>query len=124
MRRSLLLLLPVTLVSVTFVPLVASPAAAHHISFQAASFMAECDYSHAKYDDPIVYPSQPMASHSHDFFANRTTNAYSTYRTLQAGTTTCSDPQDLSGYWVPSLYKNGAKVNPTSVNAYYSLNNK
>jgi hypothetical protein len=82
-------------------------------------------YSHSAGDDPIVRFAQPGASHSHDFFGNVSTNAFSTLNSLKLGGTSCADqPQDKSGYWMPSLYKNGVKVQPVSVNAYYTLGGK
>ena len=46
-------------------------------------------------------------------------NAATTVTSLAAGGTTCVNPDDLSGYWVPSLTVNGAAVQPTFANVYY-----
>src|SRR5207302_6794130 len=35
-------------------------------AFSGGGFIVLCDYSHTLSDDPIVYPQQPGASHSHD----------------------------------------------------------
>jgi hypothetical protein len=79
-----------------------------------------CFYSHTAMDDPIVYPSQPGAAHSHDFFGNRSTNAFSTYASLRAGKSSCPKlPGDLSAYWIPSMYIGNTKVTPDSIVAYY-----
>ena len=48
---------------------VASPQAI----FAEAVFVTRCNFSHRNMDDPIVFPGQPGAAHSHDFFANRST---------------------------------------------------
>ena len=85
----------------------------------APRFVTKCTFSHTLSDDPIVKPNQPGASHSHDFFGNVTTNAATTLTTLKKGGTTCVNPNDLSGYWVPSLTVNGVTVQPTYANVYY-----
>ena len=36
------------------------------------NFYANCKFSHANDDDPIVYPNQPGKSHPHTFFGNAT----------------------------------------------------
>ena len=84
-----------------------------------ARFVTRCTFSHRLADDPIVKPNQPGLSHSHDFFGNVTTDAASTLPTLAAGGTTCINPQDHSGYWVPSLSVNGIRVDPRFANIYY-----
>ena len=85
----------------------------------AGNFAINCSFTHRLADDPIVKPGQAGASHLHDFFGNRSTNAATTLASLQAANTSCSDGQDRSGYWVPSLTVNGTLVNPTRVEAYY-----
>jgi hypothetical protein len=82
-------------------------------------FVTRCMFSHRAANDPIVFYGQPGASHLHDFFGNRTTNAFSTLKTLKRGTTTCVNLKDLSGYWTPSLRVNGSLVNPNRMSAYY-----
>ncbi len=67
------------------------------------AFVVRCDYSHRNKDDPIVYPGQPGAAHSHDFFGNRSTNFASTSESLQAATTTCVNTADKSAYWIPTV---------------------
>jgi len=54
-------------------------------STQGARFVTRCTYSHTLSDDPIVHPNQPGASHSHDFFGNKTTDAFSTLASLTKG---------------------------------------
>lgn len=87
-------------------------------------FTSECPYSHRLPDDPIVRPAQPGASHSHDFFGNRTTNAFSTYESLRAGGTTCTRRGDTAAYWVPTLYDRGVAVRPSGMSAYYMQRGK
>ena len=70
--------------------------------------VGSCRYSHTLPDDPIVYPRAPGLSHLHDFFGNRTVNAFSTYSQLLAGATTCAASSgDTAGYWVPQLRQDG-----------------
>lgn len=86
---------------------------------RGSEFRADCFSSHRRGDDPIVKPNEPGASHIHEFFGNRTTNAASTLTSLAAGTTNCNPQVDLSSYWVPTLYKNGQPVPPERVTVYY-----
>jgi len=50
-------------------------------------FIVDCLFAHRAKDDPIVYPRQPGASHMHDFFGNKSTNAFSTYRSMRRART-------------------------------------
>jgi hypothetical protein len=67
----------------------AQPAAHNLRALQGVNFVGSCTFSHMAMDDPIVYPRQPGLSHDHSFVGNTTTNAYSTLRTLRAGSSTC-----------------------------------
>jgi Domain of unknown function (DUF1996) len=88
-------------------------------SAELGSFRVECEPSHRAKVDPIVSFGQPSA-HTHDFFGNRSTAADSTYRTMVAAPSTCSDPQDTAGYWAPSLVApNGSYVKPELSIFYY-----
>jgi hypothetical protein len=86
------------------------------------AFHADCDFSHRAPDDAIVFPGEPGRSHLHDFFGNRSTNAFSTPESLRAATTTCHRPDDRAAYWVPTLYADGGRVpiRPIKGNAYYT----
>ena len=88
-----------------------------------ANFAVFCQVSHVSHDDPIVYPGQRGRSHSHTFFGNQSTNAFSTLSTLRAARTSCYLKGDTSAYWVPTLFVRGRPVQPTSVAAYYRLPN-
>lgn len=59
------------------------------------------------YDDPVVYPKQPGASHLHLYFCGVNLNAFSTYESIRANpSSNCSDktyPLNPSGYWIPPL---------------------
>lgn len=83
------------------------------------SIQVVCRSSHTNSDDPIVSPGQPGAAHQHDFFANKSTNAFSTLENLRDKPTTCSRPGDTAAYWTPTLLNNGRRVVPDRVIAYY-----
>jgi hypothetical protein len=85
------------------------------------SFRFTCGMSHLAYDDPIVKPNQPGASHLHMFFGNPTVNAATSYDTLRAaGVSSCDGgPVNRSGYWVPAFI-NGPNVQvPDAIAVYY-----
>lgn len=117
-RRSVFFALATTLILIATgcQPPVAPPAPPGE---PAGNFAIRCSFTHRLADDPIVKPGQAGASHSHDFFGNRSTNAATTLASLQAANTSCGDGQDRSGYWVPSLNVNGVLINPIRVEAYY-----
>jgi len=85
-----------------------------------ARFTVICKFSHRAKDDPIVFPGQKGASHSHDFFANRSTSANSTYSGLRTARTTCNRDEDTAAYWLPTLYQDGRALTPESTKIYYS----
>jgi hypothetical protein len=71
-------------------------------------------------DDPIVYPGQPGASHSHVFTGSTSVNAYSTQASLEAGGTNCLLDRDKASYWMPQLYtESGTALIPYHARAYY-----
>jgi hypothetical protein len=83
-------------------------------------FSVNCTYSHTLPDDPILYPGQPGAAMMHDFFGNTTTDAYSTYDSLNGNTlTTCDAAADPSAYWVPQLKRTSGIVVPDFQKTYY-----
>jgi hypothetical protein len=82
-------------------------------------FQANCAVTENLPDDPIVFSGKPGASHMHTFMGNRSTNAYSTLASLQAGTSSCKVPADKSGYWMPALYNGTTLVDPTGPQVIY-----
>jgi hypothetical protein len=86
---------------------------------RVAEFPADCSLSHRLPDDPIVAPNLPGASHSHDFFGNHETDAFSDYNDLLGSTGNCNPASDISSYWVPTLYRNNQAVAPTGITFYY-----
>lgn len=101
----------------------AAPTSADHLP-PRAGFTAQCEFSHSLPDDPIVYPERPRRSHQHDFFGATDTDAFSTPSSIRRASTTCDKPEDRSAYWVPALYRDGEKVDPTFLTAYYTLDDK
>jgi hypothetical protein len=97
----------------------ARPAAHNLRQLQGVNFIGSCAFSHMAMDDPIVYPRQPGASHDHSFVGNTTTNAFSTLRTLRAGSSTCKREGETAAYWMPTLLLNGQMVAPTGATIYY-----
>jgi len=83
------------------------------------NFVSNCRYSHTAPDDPIVHPANPGGSHSHDFFGNTSTDAFSSLESLQAAPELCRRDGDSAAYWVPTLSDAGRVVKPTNVAAYY-----
>ena len=83
-------------------------------------FNASCLYSHSRPDDPIVFPGMAGASHTHSFIGNVGTDAATTTDTLlrNAGTS-CKPANDLSAYWIPTLYERGQAIEPKDVVVYY-----
>jgi hypothetical protein len=88
----------------------------------SGNFRTQCEFSHLAYDDPIVYPGQPHASHLHQFFGNTGANAFSTYSSLRTtGDGTCQGgPVNRTGYWTPTLMNDaGQVVVPALMTVYY-----
>jgi Domain of unknown function (DUF1996)/Carbohydrate binding module (family 6) len=87
---------------------------------RVSEFNATCTYSHSRPDDPIVFPNMPGASHMHSFFGNQGANAATTTDSLLRNTnTTCGPAQDLSAYWIPTLYQGDRAIEPSGVVVYY-----
>lgn len=87
-----------------------------------ANFRTFCEFSHAAYDDPIVYPGEPGAAHLHFFFGNTRTNAFSTPASLKArGGSTCQGIwANRSAYWIPAVFSaEGRPMTPDFNNIYY-----
>jgi len=97
----------------------ARPAAHDLRALQGVNFVGSCGFSHMAMDDPIVYPEQPGASHDHSFVGNTTTDAFSTLRSLRAGSSTCKRDAERAAYWMPTLLLNGQMVTPAGATIYY-----
>jgi hypothetical protein len=107
---------PALLVGLTLL-LVAAPSAA---PVRVAEFVAGCPPTHRAPDDPIVAPGEPGASHLHEFFGNRSTDAFSTARSLRDAPTSCQPRADRSAYWVPVMFDaEGSPVEVLEGTFYY-----
>ena len=111
-RRGSLLLVVITLTT-GLVPLSAPPASA------SATIHIECDFHHRSKDDPIVYPRQRGKAHLHLFFGNKSTDAFSTWRSLRRAGTNCNERADKAAYWMPAVYRNGSLVKSVAGHFYY-----
>jgi hypothetical protein len=87
--------------------------------FDNVEFITVCKFTHFAPDDPIVHYKMPGMSHDHSFFGNTTTNAFSTYKSLSKGATSCQRPEDTASYWAPSLLLNNKRVTPVEADVYY-----
>ncbi|UOF76731.1 hypothetical protein [Caudoviricetes sp.] len=86
------------------------------------NFRSVCNYSHALFDDPIIYSGVPGKSHLHIFFGNTGAKFSSTETSLKSsGNSTCRGGiLNRSGYWVPALLDaNGNVVRPVENLVYY-----
>ena len=86
LRLALMLILGAASVAVcvaAFMWWKAPAASAQVVASPEAVFVIRCNFSHRNMDDPIVFPGQQGAAHSHDFFANRSTKYNSTYQSLR-----------------------------------------
>lgn len=86
------------------------------------NFRTVCSFSHMSYDDPIVFPRQPGASHLHVFFGNTRTSASSTTKSLRlTGNSTCRGGiVNRTAYWVPALLdRAGNPIPPDDSHFYY-----
>lgn len=114
-------ILSATLLTVGIVPTIeAAQAESYTITQPTGLVVSRCGFSHRAGDDPIVKPGQPGAAHSHDFFGNTTTNAFSTPTSLRGRATTCKIVGDTAAYWTPTLFSRGEAVTPAGMLAYFS----
>jgi len=89
----------------------------------SGSFRTTCSLATFAFDDPIVFPGRPGASHLHMFFGNTGVSAGSTPQNLVAsGNSTCrGGTLNRSAYWVPALVdsRTGAVQTPDEGVFYY-----
>jgi uncharacterized protein DUF1996 len=92
-----------------------------HAAVGGGVFSVKCAFSHTAQVDPIVAPGPAgtPSAHEHDFFGAQATNSDSTLLSMQSSGTSCPLSADTAGYWVPSLSKQGRKVLPRAMFAYY-----
>jgi hypothetical protein len=86
-------------------------------------FRVTCSYSHMSFDDPIVAPGRPGASHLHVFFGNTGIDYASTAASVAgSGDSTCAGGiANRTGYWVPAVVDTrvGRPLVPTDILVYY-----
>jgi hypothetical protein len=87
---------------------------------RVAQFIVQCEVSHIAFDDPIVLPWQPGASHQHQFFGNVETNSDPGYERVIGADTSCDQRLDTASYWSPTLLDaDGNRINAEKLTAYY-----
>ncbi|MEM8746048.1 MAG: DUF1996 domain-containing protein [Actinomycetota bacterium] len=87
---------------------------------RVAQFVVHCELSHIAFDDPIVLPWQPGASHQHQFFGNRAVDSDPGYERAIGADTSCDQPLDTAAYWTPTLLaEDGSRIDTLGMTAYY-----
>ena len=104
-------LLIASMVLATMLVVAPQPASA----FPGGSFLITCRFAKFGSFDPLT----GMTSHEHTFAGNLGVRIDSTKSQLLTQSTNCSDSKDHSAYWIPTFTKNGTKLTPYQVNAYY-----
>ncbi|MFK7865659.1 MAG: DUF1996 domain-containing protein [Pseudohongiellaceae bacterium] len=68
-------------------------------------FRINCEFDHAAYDDPIVFPGGSGQAHLHMFYGAKNVNANTNFNTLYSTAETgCSGGTlNRSSYWMPAL---------------------
>jgi len=68
-------------------------------------FRINCEFDHAAYDDPIVFPGMTGAAHLHMFYGAKNVDANTTFDSLNRSTAAgCSGGVlNRSSYWMPAL---------------------
>ena len=75
------------------------------VSDGLGAFRTKCELMGFAFDDPIVYPGQPGASHLHMVFGNTNYSANLTSSSMAAGGSTClGGTLNRSAYWMPAVY--------------------
>lgn len=93
-------------------------------------FRLICTVSHFAYDDPIIFPDQPGASHLHMFWGNTRANASTDFdradrsnNLLESGGSSCQGgPLNRSAYWTPAMLAGPDEnqvVMPKVITLYY-----
>ncbi len=85
-------------------------------------FLVHCEPVMTAQIDPIVNPGQARSGHLHEFFGNPNVTPNSTTQSLANTPTSqidCTDKNDKSAYWSPTVYQNGQRVKANAFKAYY-----
>jgi len=86
------------------------------------AFRTSCNFSHMNFDDPMVFPGVPGASHLHAYFGNTAVDAASTATSIEtSGNSTCRGGiANRTAYWVPALLDaQGVPQKPLQAQMYY-----
>ena len=87
------------------------------------SFRVVCTPSKMSNDDPLVFPNQQNATHTHTFFGNTSINYASDLSNMSAiGNSTCKGGiMNRSAYWIPSMIDTSINkaLPPDKVIMYY-----
>lgn len=87
---------------------------------RVAQFIVQCEVSHIAFDDPIVLPWQPGASHQHQFFGNASADSEPAYDRAVGAETSCDQRLDTASYWSPTLLaSDGKRIDAEQLTAYY-----
>ncbi|MGZ8660698.1 MAG: DUF1996 domain-containing protein [Actinomycetota bacterium] len=84
-------------------------------AFPGGSFLITCRFVTFGEFDPLT----GAMSHEHTFAGNLGVQMNSTKQQLLSQSTNCSDSKDHTAYWIPTFTKNGTRLQPYQVNAYY-----
>ena len=77
----------------------------NRVSDGLGAFRTKCELTGFFFDDPIVYPGQPGASHLHMVFGNTNYSANLNASNMSAGGSTClGGALNRSAYWMPAVY--------------------
>jgi hypothetical protein len=89
----------------------------------SGAFRTTCSLARFAFDDPIVFPGRPGASHLHEFFGNTGVSANSTPQSIAtSGNSTCrGGTLNRTAYWVPALFdsRTGQVQTPDEAVFYY-----
>lgn len=113
--RVLVVVLAAALLAAVVPGVVGRPAEA----IRQGAFSVGCRLSHTSRDDPIVYPGEPGAAHRHAFYGNRSTDAFSTRRSLLRANSTCRHDADTAATWFPTAIFRGRAVEAQNERTYY-----
>jgi hypothetical protein len=85
-------------------------------------FVVHCDSVKVDRIDPIVNPGHARSGHLHEFFGNPNITPHTSTQSLAdtpRGQIKCTETNDKSGYWSPTVYQNGNQVRAHAFKAYY-----
>lgn len=78
--------------------------------------------SHLAYDDPVIFPAEPGASHLHAFFNATSANAFTTTESLhRAKRVTGRGSLNRSSYFQPVLMQDERPLIPSETLLYYTV---